>query len=349
MPSGMMAIGDRSVGPGHPCFIVAEAALAHEGSLGSAHAFVDVAADAGVDAIKFQTHIANRESSQRERFRVPASSQDRTRFDYWLRTAFTEEQWLELRQHAQARRLVFYSSVFSIAAVDLLERIGVLLWKIPSGEVTNQPLLERIADTKLPVALSTGLGYAKEIDEAVQLFVGRDIHIAVMQATTEYPCPPEHLGLNLLGFFRQRYRCPVGLSDHSGTVYAGIAAAALGADIIETHIAFSREAFGPDIPVSLTPAELRELVKGIRFVERALANPVEKNRATQSLEGLRDLFFHGVVASRDLKAAAILGRDDLETNKPRDGIPASELAKCVGRRLCHDLRAGDPIREEDLE
>ncbi|MGH9875776.1 MAG: N-acetylneuraminate synthase family protein [Pyrinomonadaceae bacterium] len=349
MQAPTLQIGDRSIGAGSPCFIVAEVALAHDGSLGSAHAFIELAADAGVDAVKFQTHIANRESSPRERFRLPVSSQDRTRFDYWLRTAFTEEQWLDLHQHAQARRLVFYSSAFSIAAVDLLQRIGVPLWKIPSGEVTNRPLLERIAQTKLPVVLSTGLGYVKEIDEAVQLLVGRNIHVAVMQATSEYPCPPEHLGLNLLDFFRQRYRCPVGLSDHSGTVYAGIAAAALGADIIEIHIAFSREAFGLDVSVSLTPDQLRELVKGIRFVERALANPVEKDRVTQSLEGLRGLFFHSVVTSRDLAASSILARNDLETRKPQDGIPASQLLNCVGRRLRHGLRAGDPIRNEDLE
>lgn len=223
------------------------------------------------------------------------------------------------------------------------------MWKIPSGEVTNLPLLERIAETRFSVILSTGLSYLREIDEAVRLFISRGIHVAVMQATTEYPCPPENLGLNLLGFFRDRYRCPVGLSDHSGTVYAGIAAAALGANIIEVHIAFSREAFGPDVPASLTLQELREMVIGIRFIERAMANPVDKDRVTQSLEALRALFLQGVVASRNLPATTILARDDLETRKPLAGVLASHLSKCIGRRLRHDLSAGDPVREEDLE
>ncbi|MGH8657638.1 MAG: N-acetylneuraminate synthase family protein [Gammaproteobacteria bacterium] len=344
-----LEIEDRSIGAGQPCFIVAEVALAHDGSVGSAHAFIDLAAAAGVDAIKFQTHIADAESSPRERSRVPLSSQDRTRFAYWVRTAFTEEQWIELRDHARARRLLFYSSPFSITAVELLERVDMPVWKIPSGEVTNLPLLERIAKTRLPVILSTGLSYLKEIDEAVRVFASRGIPVAVMQSTAKYPCPPEKLGLNLLDFFRDRYRCPVGLSDHSGTMYAGIAAAALGANIIEVHIAFSREAFGPDVPASVTSPELREMVTGVRFVERAIANPLDKDCVAQSLEPIRALFLQGVVASRDVVAGTILAREDLETRKPLDGFLASHLLMCVGRRLRQDLSAGDPVREKDLE
>ncbi|MBP6823800.1 MAG: N-acetylneuraminate synthase family protein, partial [Acidobacteria bacterium] len=221
--------------------IVAEVAQAHDGSLGTAHAYIDAAAQAGADAIKFQTHIASAESTPGEPWRVKFSRQDATRYDYWRRMEFTEEQWFGLAAHAEERGLIFLSSAFSFEAVDLLERVGVPAWKVGAGETSNIPLLEKMAATGKPVILSSGMSGWEELDAAVNCVRSNGAPVGVLQCTTAYPCPPEKLGLNVIGELRQRYNCPVGLSDHSGTVYAGFAAATLGANIIEVHITLSRK------------------------------------------------------------------------------------------------------------
>ena len=239
------------------CSIIAEVAQTHDGSLGTAHAYIDAAARAGASAIKFQTHIADAESSPDEPWRIKFSRQDATRFDYWKRMEFTAEQWNGLAAHAREKNLLFLSSAFSVEAVELLKRVGVAAWKVGAGEVTNLPMIERMAQTGKPILLSSGLSTWSDLDQAAEVARRYGSELAIFQCTTAYPCPPEKVGLNVLSELRSRYRCPVGLSDHSGTIYAGLAAAALGASFIEVHITFSRECFGPDVPASVTVDELK--------------------------------------------------------------------------------------------
>jgi len=243
-------IGNRSIGEKKPCFIVAEVAQAHDGSLGMAHAYIDAIADAGADAVKFQTHIAAAESTPQEPWRIKFSLQDATRYDYWKRMEFIEAQWLSLKNHADERGLIFLSSPFSFEAVDLLSRVGVAAWKVPSGETANMPMLDQMIATGLPVILSTGMSNFDEIDCAVDRIKNGGVPLVVLQCTTAYPCPPEKIGINLISFFRERYGCSVGLSDHSGTIYPGLASVALGSQMLEVHVTFSREMFGPDVPAS---------------------------------------------------------------------------------------------------
>ena len=218
------------------CLIIGEVALTHDGSLGLAHAFVDAIANSGADAVKFQTHIAAAESTPSEPFRVTFSRQDETRYDYWKRMEFTEEQWRGLADHARQRGMLFLSSPFSVQAVELLDRIGMPIWKIASGETSNTMLLDRILGTRKPVLLSTGMSPIEEIDAAVARVRARDVDVGVFQCTTAYPCPAEKVGLNLIPFYRERYGCWVGLSDHSATIYPGLAGAALGMDMLEVHV-----------------------------------------------------------------------------------------------------------------
>src|SRR5678816_1579970 len=232
-------IDSRSTSRTDGCLIVGEVAQAHDGSLGIAHAFIDAIANAGADAVKFQTHIATAESTPSEPFRVQFSRQDKTRYDYWKRMEFTEEGWRGLADHARDRGILFLSSPFSIQAVDLLDRIGMPLWKIASGETSNAMLLDRILDTGKPVLLSTGMSPIEEIDAAVARVRARHVDVGVFQCTTAYPCPPEKIGLNLIPFYRERYGCWVGLSDHSATIYPGLAAATIGIDMLEVHVPLS--------------------------------------------------------------------------------------------------------------
>ena len=342
-------IGGRSLGFDHQCFIVAEVAQAHDGSLGTAHAFIDAIANAGADAVKFQTHIAAAESTPGEPWRVKFSPQDATRYDYWKRMEFTEEQWHGLKRHAEERGLMFLSSPFSVEAVQLLARVGVAAWKVASGEVGNVPMFERMAATGLPILLSTGMSPLSEIDAAVELVKARGLPLTVLQCTSAYPCPPEKVGLNLIPFFRERYNCAVGLSDHSGTIYPGLAAATLGIEVLEVHVTLSREMFGPDVPASVTTAELRRLAEGVRFIEKMRANPVDKDAIAQEMAPLRDLFTKSVVARVDLKAGTVIRAEHLTLKKPGTGIPASRLEGLIGCRLKRDIMADELLRQEDVE
>src|SRR5258705_375087 len=228
---------------------------------------------------------------------------------------FTEEGWRGLADHARERGILFLSSPFSIQAVDLLERVGMPLWKIASGETSNAMLLDRILDTRKPVLLSTGMSPVEEIDEAVARVRARNVDVGVFQCTTAYPCPPEKIGLNLIPFYRERFGCWVGLSDHSATIYPGLAGAALGMDMLEVHLALSREMFGPDVIASVTTQELRQLVDGVRFIERMRAHPIDKNAPAQETAPLRKLFTRSLVASADLPAGTVI--QSIE----RDGFP----------------------------
>jgi N,N'-diacetyllegionaminate synthase len=344
-----LQIGQRTVGAGHACLIVGEVAQAHDGSLGFAHAFVDAIANAGADAVKFQTHIAAAESTPAEPWRVKFSSQDTTRYDYWRRMEFSEEHWVGLKRHAEERGLVFLSSPFSGEAVDLLERIGMVAWKVASGEVSNAPLLERLLATKRPLLLSSGMSALAELDATVARAQAASVPIAVLQCTTAYPCPPERIGLNLLPFFRERYGCPVGLSDHSGTTFAGLAAAALGCDVLEVHVTLSREMFGPDVPASVTTAELRQLVEGVRFIERMRASPVDKDAAAGDVAAMRHLFTKSVVARMDLPAGTVLLRDHLSFKKPGTGIPSERVGSVLGRPLRRAVARDQLLTWEDLD
>lgn len=280
-------IGTRHVGDGAPTLIVAEVAQAHEGSLGQAHAYVDAVAAAGADAIKFQCHLAEAESTPDEPWRVPPEwPQDESRYAYWKRMEFTQEQWWSLAAHAEARGLIFLCSPFSVEAVSLLDPM-VKAWKVASGEITNTPMLNAICDTKKPVILSTGMGTLDEIKDASWW---PSPGTALLQCTSMYPTPAERVGLGEIECLRPwSDQGVVGLSDHSGTIWPSLAAVALGANIVEVHVCFSKAEFGFDVESSITIDDLAKLVEGVRFIEKA-KQPVDKDALARELEPMRRLF-----------------------------------------------------------
>ena len=331
------------------CLIIGEVAQSHDGSLGMAHAFIDAIADAGADAVKFQTHIAAAESTPSEPWRVKFSKQDRTRYDYWKRMEFSEEQWLGLKQHADERGLLFLSTPFSSEAIELLSRIGMKVWKIASGEVGNISMLNQIAAFGQPVILSSGMSDLKELDDAVQMLQRSGNRHAVLQCTSAYPCPPEKVGLNMLDVFRKRYSCGVGLSDHSGTIFPGLAAVTLGAEVVEVHVALSREMFGPDVSSSLVTSELAQLVNGVRSIETMIANPIDKDAMADQLSPLRGMFTKSIVVQADLAEGTVLQRSHFKLKKPGTGLPASRIDSLIGKSLRRDVKADHLISISDVE
>jgi N,N'-diacetyllegionaminate synthase len=335
--------------PAASCSIIAEVAQAHDGSLGLAHAFVDAAATAGVDAIKFQTHIAAEESTALEPWRVKFSKQDETRFDYWKRMEFSPAQWAGLKAHAEDKGLMFLSSAFSHRAVDLLRGLGMAAWKVASGELTNLPLIQHMASDGKPVMLSTGMSHFAEIDAAVAVVRKAKAPLAIFQCTTQYPSPPEAIGLNILDELRARHNCAVGLSDHSGTIYPALAAvAAHRAQLIEVHLTLSRDMFGPDVVASVTPAELKQLVDGVRFMERMQQAPLSKQDVDPAAASMRAIFFKSIVPLADLAAGQKLTREHLGLKKPGTGIPAAQMEQVIGKTLARAVKKDVPLQMDDL-
>ncbi len=343
----MLTVNNIDYSAAH-CLTIAEVAQAHDGSLGLAHSYIDAIADAGADAVKFQTHIAAAESTRAEPWRVTFSRQDASRYDYWQRMAFTPDQWAGLKSHADDRGLLFISSPFSIEAVELLTNINVALWKVASGEVNNPILLDKIIRTGLPVLLSSGMSTLDELDKAVEQVKAARCQLAVLQCTSSYPCPPEKVGMNMLGVFRDRFGCDVGLSDHSGTVFPGLAAATLGATVIEVHVTFDRRMFGPDVCASVTIDELAELANGVRFINSMMSCPVDKDVAAGACSDMRSLFNKSVVPSRAIPEGTIITAGDLSLKKPGAGIPVSRFDDVVGCRAKRSFAADELISFEDL-
>ena len=328
--------------------LIAEIAQAHDGSLGLLHSYIDAISKTGVDAIKFQTHIAEAESSIFEPFRVNFSYEDKTRYDYWKRMEFTLEQWKAIKKHCNDVGLEFLSSPFSNAAVDVLEEIGVKRYKIGSGEVSNFLLLDKIAKTKKPVILSSGMSSFKELDKTVSFLKEKRVDFSILQCTTSYPTQPEQYGLNVIQELKKRYKVKVGFSDHSSKIETCIAAAALGAEIIEFHVVFDKEMFGPDSKSSLTIKETSQLVKAIRNIEKARLNPIDKND-NRHFTDLKNIFEKSLAVNRDLPEGHTLDFDDLEAKKPRGyGILASEYQSVIGKKIKNSLKKWDFLKEDNL-
>ncbi len=341
-------LSGRLVGKDEPCLVIAEIGQAHDGSLGMAHAYIDAVAACGADGIKFQTHIAEAESTKEEPFRVAFSYQDTSRYDYWRRMEFTPQQWVELRDHAVDRGLIFLSSAFSVPAVELLYSLGVPAWKLGSGEFKSRDLFDAMAATGLPILLSTGMSNWADIDETVALFVEQSAPFAIFQCTSKYPTKLDAVGLNVIGELRNRYNCPVGLSDHSGSPFPSYAGIARGVDLLEVHVTFDRRMFGPDVPASLTLEELSQVVAFKNACETMDANPVDKDSMAECLAEMRGIFTKSLAPTRKLSAGTTLKSDMLAAKKPGTGIPATQLSEIVGRTLTHDVSPDHLLAWTDL-
>lgn len=325
-------------------YIVAEAGMNHDGSIGTAGRLVDVAAECGADAVKFQLHDAAAETIVDAP--TPPYFGAEPRYSYFERTAFTDDEWRSLRARCARKGIDFVCSPFSVEAVDRLEEIGVDRYKLGSGEVTNVPLLERLAATGKPVLLSSGMSSWVELDRAVEIL--RAAPLTVLQCTSEYPCPPEHVGLNVMLEMRDRYRTPIGLSDHTLGTAACVAAAALGAAAVEKHFTLSRQMYGPDASMSLEPDELAALVRDVREVERMLAAPVDKDDLANVAE-MKRIFEKSVVTTRPIEAGTVIRPEMVAAKKPGTGIPAARLRDVVGLRATRAIAGDTVLTEADLD
>ncbi len=343
------SIGERFVGGGHPAFVIAEIAQAHDGSLGAAHAYIDAVAASGADAIKFQTHFAAEESTLDEPFRVKFSFQDATRYDYWKRMEFSEDQWAGLARHASEKSVLFLSSPFSVKAARMLKRIGMPAWKIGSGELGSDELIAAMAENRSPFLISSGMSRFEDIERCVKRVRAEDLPFAVFQCASMYPTPLANVGLNVIDEIRRRFGCPSGLSDHSGSVFPGLAALARGSDLLEVHVTFDKRMFGPDAPASVTLDELRFLCEARKAFHHMDSNPVDKDKAAEQFLEIKSMFTKSLAPARPLSKGTVIEADMLTLKKPGTGMPAAEMEKITGRRLTRDVRPERLLRWEDIE
>lgn len=338
-----------SISKDDAAFVICEIALSHDGSLGIAHSMIEASARTGANAVKFQTHIADEESTLDETFRIKFSYEDPTRYDYWKRTEFTAEQWSGLYAHARDLGLEFISTPFSNLAVDILEKIGLRLWKIGSGDLLNYSLLDRVARTQKPIILSTGLYGWDEIDLSVE-YLGREVvELGILQCTSSYPVHLKEVGINVMHLIRNRYSCLTGLSDHSGLISPSLMAIANGANIVEVHVTFDRQMFGPDSSSSLTFDEVKNLVDLKNDFHEMSRNPINKDVDMQKRSSTRQLFSRSLALRRDKKAGDIITKDDVIPKKPGTGIPFAEASMVIGRKLVKDVFKERLLSFEDIE
>lgn len=328
-------------------YIIAEIGNTHEGSVGLAKQFIKTAADCGVDAVKFQTHIFEAESLASAP--NPSYFKDETRKQYFERTAFNLEEYKALKEYAEKECNVdFFSSPFSIEAVDFLMDVGVSTFKIPSGEVSNIPLLEHIEKTGKKVILSSGMSSWEELDRAVAVFKDKS-KLTVLQCTSEYPCKPENAGLNVMLEIKDRYNCEVGFSDHTLGIGVPLTAVVLGATLVEKHFTLSKLMYGSDAKNSTEPDEFKHMVENIRAAELAMRCKIDKDEKVKHLGDMKYVFEKSIVSAKELAEGHVITAKDLNYKKPGDGIPAKDYKEIIGKTVKTKIPANEKIEYSQLQ
>jgi sialic acid synthase SpsE len=341
-----IAIGDRRIGPGEPTYVIAEAGANHNRNLGTARELIDVAADAGADAVKFQTYTGSAlYSSKTPSFEY--LKDERSPAELLDAISLPREWQPELAEYAGSRGIEFFSTPFDDEAVRSLAEVGVRAMKIASFEIVDLPLIRTAAAVGVPMILSTGMATFEEVDDALGAVkeMGND-EVALLRCASLYPAPPAIMNLRVMATMRERYGVPVGLSDHTTGISVAIAAAALGAELIEKHFTLSREQEGPDHPFALEPAELRAMVDGIREAEAALGDGRFEGPSEAEAGEMYRLARRSVVAAVDIPAGTAIGREMLTTKRPGYGVKPKHIDELVGRTARVDIEADDVITWE---
>jgi N-acetylneuraminate synthase/N,N'-diacetyllegionaminate synthase len=345
------SIGKHHIGVGGRAFLIAEAGVNHNGDLDLAHRLVDAAADAGADAVKFQTFRTDAlvsGAAPKARYQVETTGEGESQRAMLARLELSADAHASLRDHAQRRGLVFFSTPFDEASADLLDRLGVELLKVPSGEVTNLPLLRHLAAKRRPILVSTGMCTLDEVATAVETIrAAGDPPVALLHCVSAYPAPVEDTNLRAMDTLRARFGCPVGLSDHSLGIEIALAAVARGAAVLEKHLTLDRALPGPDHRASLEPADFTALVRGVRAIEAALGDG-DKRPMPSELD-TRAVARRSLVATRALPAGHRLTHADIAIKRPGTGIPPGDLERVLGQRLRHSIAADDLLDWSSLQ
>jgi len=330
------------IGPGRPCFIVAEAGVNHNGSPTVAKKLVDVAVAAGADAVKFQTFTAEKvvtASAPKAAYQVASTGAEESQLEMLRRLELSREAHEELRSYCLGKGILFMSTPFDEESADFLESLRVPLFKIPSGEITNLPFLEHVARKGKPLIISTGMSWLAEVEAAVRTVEGAgNGRIVLLHCVSNYPAEPADVNLRAMVSMSRVFGVPVGYSDHTTGIEVALAAAAMGACILEKHFTLDRATPGPDHAASLEPDELAALVRGVRTIERAMGDGRKRPAASEA--GTAAVARKSLTAALDIRAGEVIAADMVVARRPGTGLAPSMKAMLVGRRARVDIPAG---------
>jgi N-acetylneuraminate synthase/N,N'-diacetyllegionaminate synthase len=341
-----IALTQKSIGPGHPCFVIAEAGVNHNGNVGLAHGLIDLAADCGADAVKFQTFepdslaASDAPPAAYQRSATAASTQH----ELLQQLVLPESAWTELAAHARERSLIFLSTPFDLASAEMLLTLGVPALKVPSGELDNVVFLESIATLGVPLLISTGMAFMDEVAQALDVVAAAPA-VALLHCVSSYPATSASANLRAVSSMQSSFDVPVGWSDHTVGSVTALGAVALGAALLEKHLTLDRSLPGPDHAASADPVAFRQYVSSVRELESAFGDGV-KRPMTEELEN-RVLVRRSYHAAVDLPSGHVLSADDVALLRPAHGLSPSSTP--VGKRVVRRLTRGEPIQESDVD
>jgi len=328
-------------------FIIAEAGVNHNGSLELAKKLVDVAVEAGADAVKFQTfkaeNLVSREA-QKAKYQVKNTGSNESQYEMLKRLELGFDEFVELKRYCDEKGIMFLSTPFDFESIEFLDKLGLEVFKIPSGEITNYPYLREIAKLKKRIILSTGMANLCEIEQAVDViekFGTKRENIIILHANTEYPTLMEDVNLKAMLTIKEAFKVDVGYSDHTLGIEVPIAAVAMGAKVIEKHFTLDRNMEGPDHRASLNPDELKAMVKAIRNIEVSLGNGIKKPSKSESknIEIARKV----IVAKKDIKKGEKFSEENLTVKRAGKGISPMRWEEIIGKVANRNFKEDEKI------
>lgn len=340
-------IASKMIGEGEPCFIIAEAGVNHNGKVELAKKLIDVAKNAGADAVKFQifsTEAIAVKTAEKAPYQKKTTRKG-SQYEMLKKLELTKDGFRKLADYATSKNIIFLASAFDEESVDFLDELKVPAFKVPSGEITNFPLLKHMAGKKKPIILSTGMSTLKEVAGALSVLrAGGAKEIVLLHCVSDYPARVEDMNLRTMDTLRRKFRLPVGLSDHTLGITMPIAAVALGATVIEKHFTLNRKLPGPDHKASLEPDELGEMVAHIRKVEKALGDGIK--RPTKSEDVIKKVVRRSIVARVNIPRGTVITGEMLDLKRPGTGLEPKYLKKVVGKRAKKDIKTDELITLE---
>lgn len=326
-------------------FIIAEAGDNHNGSLPLALKLVDVAVESGADCVKFQTFITEEvvsKKAEKAAYQKESTGKNESQYEMVKKLELSFEEFKQINEYCKEKEIIFLSTAFDLKSIDFLNTLDIPFWKIPSGEITNLPYLIKIAQTKKDVVLSTGMATIDEIEYAIDILLNNGAgKITILHCNTEYPSPMEDVNLKAMKSIQKQFKFDVGYSDHTLGIEVPIAAVALGAKIIEKHFTLDRSMNGPDHQASLTPYELKEMVKSIRNIEKALGNG--KKAPSKSEVKNINIVRKSVVARQNILKGEVFTAENLAIKRPGNGISPMNWFEILGQKANKDFEEDELI------
>ena len=344
----MIKLGDQYINNSAPCFIIAEAGVNHNGDINLAYKIIDAAKKSGANAVKFQTYKTEKlvtTVAEKAKYQTRGADPSETQFQMLKKFELSETNFENVYQYCQQKNILFLSSPFDDESIEFLDRLGIIAFKIPSGEINNYPYLKTIAKKQKPIILSTGMSDLEEVENAVDILKENgNGEIILLHCVSNYPTDPEDVNLRAMKTMSTTFGLPVGYSDHTEGIEIPIAAAALGACVIEKHFTLDKHLEGPDHATSLEPSAFTAMVEGIRNVESAMGNGIKKPSIKEA--DIAKVVRKSLVAKENLASGTVLDRSMIEIKRPGTGLPPGYLEHVIGRKLRIDVKAGSVLTLE---